>query len=135
MYYFKLEKKDIGHVDRTVSFLKEKIMVNKTDFIKFGLCLMFLIVAVFMWVVFKSPLSFISGSLGLLLLIRFIYEYKTRKRDRYITMFGLGFILLLQGVLFWPYNLYLSFIFGLFGIIFLIIISYEYGTRKKNRNP
>jgi len=54
-------------------------MVNKTDFIKFGLCLMFLIVAVFMWVVFKSPLSFISGSLGLLLLIRFIYEYKTRK--------------------------------------------------------
>lgn len=110
-------------------------MVNKTDFIKFGLCLMFLIVAVFMWVVFKSPLSFISGSLGLLLLIRFIYEYKTRKRDRYITMFGLGFILLLQGVLFWPYNLYLSFIFGLFGIIFLIIISYEYGTRKRIEIP
>lgn len=112
-------------------------MIGKTDFIKYGLCLMLLIVAVLMWVTFSSPVSFISGSLGLLLLIRFIYEYRTQKKDRYITMFGLGFILLLQGVLFWAYNLYLSFIFGLFGIIFLIIISYEYRTRnnKNNKKP
>jgi len=104
-------------------------MIGKTDFIKYGLCLMLLIVAVLMWVTFASPVSFISG-----LLIRFIYEYRTQKKDRYITMFGLGFILLLQGVLFWAYNLYLSFIFGLFGIIFLIIILYEYRTRN-NKNP
>jgi len=111
-----------------------EVMMIENNFVKYGICFMLLLLAVLMWVVFESPVSFISGSLGLLLLIRFIYEYRTQKKDRYITMFGLGFILLLQGVLFWAYNLYLSFIFGLFGIIFLIIISYEYRTRN-NRNP
>lgn len=105
-------------------------MFGKTDFIKYGLCLMFLIVAVLMWAVFKSPIAFISGSLGFLLLIRFIYEYRTQRRDRYITMLGLGFILLLQGILFWGYNLYSSFIFGLFGSMFLLMVLYEYKTQK-----
>lgn len=106
----------------------------ENNFMKLGLCLMLLLLAVLMWVVFESPVSFISGSLGFIFLIRFIYEHKTQKRDRYITMFGLGFILLLQAGLFWPYSQYLSIICGLVALIFLIIISYEYRTRN-NRNP
>lgn len=91
---------------------------------------MLLLLAVLMWVVFESPLSFISGSLGLLFLIRFIYEHKTQKTDRYITLFGMGLIGLLQAVLFWIYNPYLSFIFGLFVFVFLIKVLHEYKTSK-----
>lgn len=86
---------------------------------------------ILLWVIYKSLVSFIIGPWGLVFLIQSVYEYKTQKKDRFFAMFGLSFIILFNAVLWWiVYKSFLSIIFGVLGIILLIILLQKYKTQK-----
>ena len=106
-------------------------MLEKTDFIELGLFFMETLIAGLLWIIFKSPLAVVAGSVGLIALIKFIYEHKTQKENNLIIPVGFYFILLFQTVLIWAYNTYLSFIFGLVGTLSFIGLIYKNIEFKK----
>lgn len=117
--------------------------MTENNIIKFGLCFMMLVLIIIMWVVQSSSLTSFSGIFAFVFLLKCIYEYKTPKEDRiplisilditlFVTIFGLGLILLLQSLLSWTYSPTLSFIYGLSGFIFTIAAIYDYKTRKNS---
>ncbi|MDP2836292.1 MAG: hypothetical protein Q8N97_04850 [Methanobacteriaceae archaeon] len=78
-------------------------------------------------------MSVISGSVGLVFFISYIYEYKTQKKDNFFKSFGLGFVVLLIAVLIWVYNSYISIIFGVSGFIIVMGLIHEYKTQKDEK--
>ena len=110
-----------------------EIMARNKIFIGLGLSLTMIFISILLWVIYNSLVSFIIGPWGLVFLIQSVYEYKTQKRDRFFVMFGLSFIILFNAVLWWiVYESFLSIIFGVLGIILLIILLYKYKTQKRN---
>ncbi len=108
-----------------------EIMARNKIFIGLGLSLTMIFISILLWVIYKSLVSFIIGPWGFVFLIQSVYEYKTQKRDRFFVMFGLSFIILFNAVLWWiVYESFLSIIFGVLGIILLIILLYKYKTQK-----
>ena len=101
-------------------------MLRKTDFIKLGLFFMMLLLTMLFIISENLFLAFIAGSLGLIALIKFIYEYKTQKKDNLIIPVGFYLIILFQSISFWAYNSYISFIFGLLGTLVFIGIIYNH---------
>lgn len=120
-------------------------MANKNFFCKIALSFIMLSLVILIWVVQSSSLTSFSSIFALVFIIKVIYEYKTPKKDRipiigvlditlFITLFGLGVILLLQAILSWTYSPSLSFLYGLSGLIFLITALYDRKTRKNFNN-
>jgi hypothetical protein len=116
-------------------------MVKNNFFCKIVLSFVMLLLVILIWVVQSSSLTSFSGIFALVFVMKTIYEYKTPKNDRiplmgvlnitlFITLFGLGIILLLQAILSWEYNPLLPFLYGLSGVIFLITALYDRETWK-----
>ena len=104
---------------------------RRTDFIEWASC-MALLFATLLGIVLKSSLSLISGSVLLVISIKFIYEYRTQKENELIFPVGLYFILLLECILLWAYNRYISLIFGLVGTLSFIGFIYKYKESFKS---
>lgn len=108
----------------------------KNIFYKIFLSLILLSIAILTLAVQNLDLTVLSCIFAIMFIIKIIYEYKTPKKDRipligifdsilFVAMLLLGFVLLLQTILSWTYNPFLSILYGLLGLLFIITSLYD----------